>query len=132
MFGQAGVANGKLILSQGIERTLSTNGVGGNFDAIPIIDLSVLNEESPDPAALASLTEELRDACARVGFFMIRNHGIDWTIVERAFAASREFFGLPLESKMKVHQSNSISFMGYEPAYYTNVDRLKKGAGPRP
>ncbi|KAL4786913.1 hypothetical protein BJX76DRAFT_354726 [Aspergillus varians] len=55
------------------------------------------------------------------------NHGINWTIVETAFDALEEFFSLPLESKLKIHQSASPSYMGYEEPYYSNIDGLSKG-----
>ncbi|KIW28390.1 uncharacterized protein PV07_08058 [Cladophialophora immunda] len=126
--GRAGVVNGKLYLSQGIVRDLApAHGSGGQFDTIPIIDLAAMVSPDPEQRALEKLVADIKDACTRVGFFVIRNHGIDWKIVEDAFAAVEEFFGLPLEKKMAVHQSKSPSFMGYEEPYYTNVDRLKRG-----
>lgn len=124
--GVAGIFDGKLVLSQGITRVLDT-GIGGDFSEIPVIDLSALVSDSATDAEKAKLIEDLRDACTRVGFFVVKNHGVDWAIVDRAFAGLKEFFALPMETKMKVHQSNSASFMGYEEPYYTNVDRLKKG-----
>lgn len=132
MDGVAGVIDGKLVLSQGISRKLSTGGVAGNFDRIPVIDLSALTSDTATTIDMDKLIEELRDACMRTGFFVIRNHGIDWAIVERAFAGLKQFFELPMEQKMKVHQSLSPSFMGYEEPYYTNVDRLKKGGEYNP
>ncbi|KAL2820850.1 Clavaminate synthase-like protein [Aspergillus cavernicola] len=108
MEGIAGVIKGKLVLSQGLERTLDPTG-------------------DPKPEDMEKLVAELRDACTRVGFFVIQNHGIEWPIVERAFAGLKEFFALPMETKKKVHQSLSPSYMGYEEPYYTNVDRLKNG-----
>jgi len=126
--GRAGIVDGKLYLSQGITRNLApAHGNGGQFESIPIIDLSAMVSPHPDPSALENLTAEIKEACMRVGFFVIKNHGIDWTIVENAFAALEEFFGLPMETKMSLHQSKSPSFMGYEEPYYTNVDRLKRG-----
>ncbi|CAG8394421.1 unnamed protein product [Penicillium salamii] len=127
MEGVAGIVKGKLVLSQGLERTLDPTGVSGNFDRIPVIDLMPLTVENPEPEAMEKMVNDLRDACSRVGFFVIKNHGIDWSIVERAFAGLKEFFALPMDAKMKVHQSQSPSYMGYEEPYYTNVDRLTKG-----
>ena len=120
-----GIVDGKLYLSQGIVRNLAPNG--DEFDSIPVIDLSAMISPNPDPIALEQLVAEIKDACMRVGFFVIKNHGIDWRIVETTFAALEEFFGLPMETKMEYHQGKSPSFMGYEEPYYTNVDRLKKG-----
>ena len=127
MEGTAGVANGKIVLSQGLSRSLGT-GLAGSFTEIPVIDLSPLTS----PAAATEedkkkLISQLQDASKRAGFFVITNHGIDWRIVEQAFESLEEFFNLPMEKKMKVHQSKSPSYMGYEQPYYTNVDRLKKG-----
>jgi hypothetical protein len=124
--GIAGVFDGKLVLSQGITRTLGS-GAGGRFAAIPVIDLSALVSESATEADKAALVKSLRDGFTRVGLFVIKNHGIDWAIVEDAFAGLKQFFDLPMETKMKYHQSKSQLFMGYEEPYYTNVDRLKKG-----
>ena len=125
MEGKAGVIDGKLVLSQGITRTLG--GEAGQFKEIPVVDLSPLTSPNATVDDRDRLVKELQDACKRVGFFVIKNHGIDWQIVENAFEAQEEFFSLPMEKKMQVHQSKSPSYMGYEEPYYTNVDRLAKG-----
>ena len=126
MEGKAGVIDGKLVLSQGIMRRLG-GGTAGQFKEIPILDLSPLTSLDATAEDKDRLVKELRDICQRVGFFVIENHGIDWQIVENAFEAMEEFFSLPMEKKMELHQSKSPSYMGYEEPYYTNVDRLKKG-----
>ena len=126
MYGTAGVVNGKLQLSQGITRNLSRGGIGGQFTEIPVIDLSPMTNLS-SPEDKAKLVADIRAACSRVGFFVIKNHGIEWKIVDDAFDGLKEFFDLPMEKKMEVHQSMSDSYQGYEQPYYTNVDRLKKG-----
>jgi hypothetical protein len=127
MYGTAGVVNGKLQLSQGITRDLSHGGIGGQFTEIPVIDLSPMTNPSSSPVDKAKLVADIHAACSRVGFFVIKNHGIEWKIVDDAFDWLKEFFDLPMEKKMEVHQSMSDSYQGYEQLYYTNVDRLKKG-----
>lgn len=126
MHGTAGIKDGKLHLSQGVTRSLG-RGDGGHFTEIPVIDLSAMLDPNSGGGGKEHLVSSIRDACTRVGFFMIKNHGIDWRIVEDSFAALEEFFGLPMEKKMEVHQNKSPSYMGYEQPYFTNVDRLKKG-----
>jgi hypothetical protein len=121
MYGTAGVVNGKLQLSQGITRDLSRGGIRGRFTEIPVIDLS------SSPVDKAKLVADIRAACSRAGFFVIKNHGIEWKIVDDAFDRLKELFDLPTEKNMEVHQSMSDSYQGYEQPYYTNVDRLKKG-----
>ena len=126
MHGTAGIKDGKLYLSQGVTRALGS-GDGGKFTEIPVIDLSAMINPRASEEEKNQLISSIRDACTRVGFFVIKNHGIDWDIVEDSFSALEEFFGLPMEKKMEVHQNRSPSYMGYEQPYYTNVDRLKKG-----
>ncbi|CAG8394391.1 unnamed protein product [Penicillium salamii] len=119
-------SKGRIVLSQGISRSVSTTK-GGKFTSIPIIDLSPLISLTATPADMEKLVTDIRDACSTVGFFVIKNHGIDWSVVEDAFDAVEEFFNLPIETKMKIRQSTSPSFMGYEEPYYTNLDGLSKG-----
>ncbi|PVH78613.1 Clavaminate synthase-like protein [Cadophora sp. DSE1049] len=126
MVGSAGLTNGKLQLSQGITREIS-GGIKGQFTDVPTIDLSALIDPSSTPEDRSRLAAEIYNACTRVGFFVIKNHGIKWEIVEAAFDGIKEFFNLPMEKKIEVHQSKSDSYQGYEQPYYTNVDRLKKG-----
>ncbi|KAH8892657.1 Clavaminate synthase-like protein [Thozetella sp. PMI_491] len=115
-----------LTLQQGISRRLAT-AASGNFTKIPVIDLEALTNPSASAEDKNELVAQVRDACTRVGFFIIKNHGIDWKIVEGAFEGLEEFFNLPHEKKMEIHQDASPSYMGYEQMYYTNVDGTKKG-----
>ena len=112
---------------QGIAGVVNGHGDGAHFVEIPTVDLSPITSPSAPPEDKIRLTAEIRDACTRVGFFIIKNHGIDWKIVENAFDAIKEFFDLPMEKKMEIHESKSDSFQGYEEPYCTNVDSLKKG-----
>ena len=121
MEGKAGVIDGRLVLSQGVTRKLG--GAAGQFKEIPVLDLAPMTNPDATEEDRERLVEELRDVCKRVGFFVAKNHGIDWKIVEDAFEAMDEFFSLPMEKKMELHQSKSPSYMGYEEPYYTNVDR---------
>jgi len=126
MKGAAGVVGKTLHLSQGVTRTLASRNEPA-FTEISVIDFSAMNGASNSAEAKSRLVSDVFNACTRSGFFVIKNHGVDWKIVENAFESLEEFFSLPMEKKMAAHQSNSISFQGYEQFYYTNVDRLKKG-----
>jgi isopenicillin N synthase-like dioxygenase len=122
MIGTAGVVNGKLQLSQGISRPIST-GFGGQFTKISIIDLPPMTNVTATAEENARLISEIYDACTRVGFFIATSHGVDWNIIDKAFDGSKEFFDLLME-KMEVSQDKSASYQGYVPPYYTNVGRL--------
>ncbi|MDW3220565.1 MAG: 2-oxoglutarate and iron-dependent oxygenase domain-containing protein [Acidimicrobiales bacterium] len=60
---------------------------------IPVIDLG------HDPVTVAT---ELRAACETVGFFQLVGHGVDETLVERTFAATRAFHDLDDATKESI------------------------------
>ncbi|KKK25664.1 hypothetical protein ARAM_003714 [Aspergillus rambellii] len=74
------------------EITLQEEIVSGDFDIIPIIDLTAL--DSP-----GSCRKE--GACSRNLHGMLRNHGIPAQDIEAVQAAARQFFGLPEEGKLE-------------------------------
>ncbi|TGJ84016.1 hypothetical protein E0Z10_g4743 [Xylaria hypoxylon] len=80
--------------------------------AIPVVDLSSWTDGSAtDRKRIAS---ELTDACRRVGFVYVVNHGVPADLLEEAFAWSRRLFDLPLEKKMLApHPSGSSVHRGY-------------------
>ncbi|MCT2400562.1 isopenicillin N synthase family dioxygenase [Novosphingobium mangrovi (ex Huang et al. 2023)] len=49
------------------------------------------------------------------GFAMIRDHGIDQGLIDRAWALTEQFFALPVETKMKYFQSGQGGARGYTP-----------------
>jgi isopenicillin N synthase-like dioxygenase len=65
---------------------------------IPVLDLSPLN----DGKSLCTLVQELRRACETIGFFYVAHHGVPQKVVDDAFVATRRYFCLPLEERMKL------------------------------
>jgi isopenicillin N synthase-like dioxygenase len=82
----------------------------GTENAIPIIDVGALRGDAADTERVA---REILAATADVGFFYVRNHGIDDGLIRRAVKASAEFFDFPLAVKQQaaVNQLNR-GFMG--------------------
>jgi isopenicillin N synthase-like dioxygenase len=78
--------------------------------AIPVIDLA---PAFAGGAGLERVAAQVGEASERVGFFYVAGHGVPEAVIERAFAASREFHALPLEDKLalKLNQNN----IGYLP-----------------
>ena len=70
------------------------------FTEIPIVDVSAIRDG--DDADIVSLSKAFFDAYNGTGFGYIVNHGIDDALVERVFAASARFHGLPREQKLAV------------------------------
>jgi isopenicillin N synthase-like dioxygenase len=83
----------------------------GDFDEIPVIDFS--DAFSKDAEGRKRLADQIYDACVRVGFFYIKNHGVDDSILQNVFSAAKDFFGLPLEDKMAIDLNKSPHFRGY-------------------
>ncbi|KAL9251114.1 2-oxoglutarate-dependent dioxygenase 19-like protein [Drosera capensis] len=68
-------------------------------DPIPVIDLSLLTSGTPDQRT--KLVRELGKACEEWGFFMVVNHGVTEDLLEALIENCVEFFGLPLDEKLK-------------------------------
>lgn len=77
---------------------------------IPIIDLSPWISASQRSESTTSesiskgqleVVKEIHKACREVGFFMIRNHGFNDTLMDQAWKSSKEFFDLSLEEKLR-------------------------------
>ena len=67
-------------------------------DKLPVIDLTGLAEG--DEAALRRIAREIGEACRRIGFFYVVNHGVA-PMTRAAFAQSRAFFALPRRDKAR-------------------------------
>ncbi|KAF4617255.1 hypothetical protein D9613_005848 [Agrocybe pediades] len=70
-----------------------------DFQNVPVIDLQ--NIGSKDPSERRKLADTVRDACMRVGFFYVKNHGIPESTTEGALEMAKKFFDLPIEKKME-------------------------------
>ncbi|CEL56404.1 hypothetical protein RSOLAG1IB_07790 [Rhizoctonia solani AG-1 IB] len=84
----------------------------GSFDSIPVIDISGLSGDTDSKAQVISAIQE---ACIHVGFFYVKNHGIDEASIASAIDAARRFYGLPMEEKMKLDFHKTTHFRGYYP-----------------
>ncbi|KAJ3998816.1 hypothetical protein F5050DRAFT_1742118 [Lentinula boryana] len=96
-----------------------------SFQTIPIINLSQIS--SNDPSIRRALAKEIRSACINVGFFYVANHGVPETLIEEFSSRSKEFFALPLESKLKIDNKTTPNMMGYSALLSGNND--PKGGG---
>jgi isopenicillin N synthase-like dioxygenase len=67
--------------------------------AVPVIDLSPFT--SGTTAERAQLVRAVADACENIGFLVIAGHGLDMTLLDRAFAISRDFFDQPEPEKSR-------------------------------
>ena len=87
----------------------------GDFTTIPVIKVAgIFSEKLEDRQVVAA---EIRDACTRVGFFYIEDHGIPDDIVEDVFYQGKRLFGLDFDEKMKLFINNSSNYRGYTPLF---------------
>jgi isopenicillin N synthase-like dioxygenase len=76
------------------------------LDTLPVLDL----QDDPDRFA-----REIGESFRAFGFAMVRNHGIDPALIARAWELTRAFFDLPVEEKLRYHQSGLGGARGYTP-----------------
>ena len=82
-----------------------------NEDTVPIIDFAPFQNGSASERE--AVAESIARACREVGFFYLRNYGIDKTLVEKAFAESHGFFALEEATKEAVGWKEEASNRGY-------------------
>ncbi|CAI0396540.1 unnamed protein product [Linum tenue] len=86
------------------------------YDRIPLIDMSKLNDVRDDEAA------KLHSACKDWGFFQVINHGVAEEVILKMKADIQEFFSRPLEEKMEYAQlPNGIE--GYGQAFVVSEEQ---------
>jgi hypothetical protein len=88
-----------------------------SLSEIPIISLE---------APLLDLISQLHDACTRVGFFYIKDHGVPEEIINATFTCAENFFGLDRNIKEECHYKKSKILRGYEPPDEVRTDATKK------
>jgi isopenicillin N synthase-like dioxygenase len=102
----------------GNERTIASDAARkADFNEIPIISLKAPKTE---------LLAKLRDACTRVGFFYIQDHGIPQEKIEKAFETAKEFFAQGNNVKDEIHYKKSSILRGYEPPAEVKTDETRK------
>jgi isopenicillin N synthase-like dioxygenase len=79
---------------------------------VPVIDFMPFLDGTP--AGKRAVAEQVRDACEGTGFFYLAGHGVPRAEIDAVFAASRRFFALPLDERMKVRLQVGPN-RGYQP-----------------
>lgn len=83
------------------------------IDEIPVIDLApFLHGDAADRAAVAG---QISEACQRIGFFYIVNHGVPESLRQAVLSEGRSFFARPFEEKMASAPLLDGQWCGYLP-----------------
>jgi isopenicillin N synthase-like dioxygenase len=90
------------------------------FTSIPVIDISGLR--SSDRAERERVAAEIGTAAREVGFLYVSRTGIDEALFDRMLAATKAFFALPVEEKMRSYIGLSSCHRGYVPVGEEGVE----------
>jgi len=72
---------------------------------VPIVDMSLPVDD---------MGRVLHDACTRVGFFYLVNHGVSEDLRRRLLQEARAFFSMTIEEKERISVAHSNSYRGYQ------------------
>jgi len=64
---------------------------------MPILDL----KDWIAGGSIEPLVEQFKSACTNTGFFYVKNHGIPQEVVDGVFEATRRYYSLPMEERLK-------------------------------
>jgi isopenicillin N synthase-like dioxygenase len=92
-------------------------------DTIPTIDLSAFVAASASERRI--IASEVDDICRSIGFLIIKNHGIDNTIIDRAWSSALSFFELPAERKLEAHSNDPTCPRGYSPPQFETLAKSR-------
>lgn len=109
----------------GKRRVLLGNAANPTFNEVPKIDMRRIYSDSL--ADRKQLAREVGEACRNVGFFYAVNHGVEEQILNDTFTAVKQFFDLPTEVKMEVHNQKTEKFRGYEAFLEGKLDPSTRG-----
>lgn len=86
-----------------------------DFAEIPVIDAGKLVAGDTDPQAVAALDR----ACTDVGFFYVKNHGVEPRLIDAVAAQAARFFARPWTEKMSLVVNPRMR--GYLPLNYESL-----------
>src|ERR1041384_3051488 len=104
----------------GVRRRYGSMSGATSFTSIPVVDISGL--QSHAWADRERVADEIGKAARDVGFFYVSGAGVDDALFERMLAATKEFFALPLEEKMRSYIGLSTCHRGYVPVGEEGVE----------
>ncbi|XP_047976450.1 jasmonate-induced oxygenase 2-like isoform X1 [Salvia hispanica] len=93
---------------------------------VPLIDLSPLAAQEPDPGALESLVAQIGQACKDWGFFQVINHGVALHLREKMELVSKQFFAMQKDEKKKVARDEVKPLGYYDTEHTKNVRDWKE------
>lgn len=93
------------------------------MSAVPVVDISPIR--SGDPQAIAALGRAVDEACRKIGFLVIRGHGVPDELIGEVRRLSWAFFDLPEEEKEKSRPPKGTMLRGYTPPETNTLARSR-------
>lgn len=96
---------------------------------LPIIDLTGIFDATQNPKFVQETSQQLRSAMMEFGFFYIKGHGINSTLIDQLEEVFHNFFQLPLEEKRKIRMELAgLAWRGWFPLHgeFTSGKRDRK------
>lgn len=87
------------------------DGLAGRESTIPVLDL----QDYFQPESREAFIETVREASHKLGFFALKNTGVNQEVIDRLYLALEEFYALDRELKMEVDALNNGGQRGYSP-----------------
>jgi isopenicillin N synthase-like dioxygenase len=98
--------------------SIASKVVANNSDVIPLIDIQAWTSPSSpenDDVARREVATLAGKASKESGFFAIKNHGVNDTIMKNMWQDAQDFFDLPMEEKLRQKTNNETEYpYGYE------------------
>lgn len=88
-----------------------TRGMMSTNNSVPTIDISRFTGVTASERD--AVVREVAETCERIGFFLIKGHGVADDLIARTYASARAFFDLPKEEKLEVKRNRAEVSRGY-------------------
>jgi isopenicillin N synthase-like dioxygenase len=93
------------------------------MSVLPVLDISPIR--SGDARAVAALGRTIDEACRKIGFLVIRGHGVPADLIAEMRRLSWEFFALPDAEKEKWRPAKGTMLRGYTPPETNTLARSR-------
>jgi isopenicillin N synthase-like dioxygenase len=80
-------------------------------DSVPTIDISKFT--SGTVSEREAVVSQIGETCERIGFFLIKGHGVSDDLIARTYGSARAFFDLPKDEKLEVKRNRVEVSRGY-------------------
>ncbi len=91
--------------------SIRMNVTSTDSNGVPVVDIAPFVHGAP--AGRADVARQVRDACERIGFFVITGHGVPPEVTEGMYSLAKEFFDLPLGEKLQVEKPQGTDPRGF-------------------